>query len=645
METIHYISDFKFFSGRHTGGKYETVIDALKSHIAYIGRKAKDVFTFNLDPKGWLDKAKSEIAKRWDSRVALKFVMALPLEVKAENVNEMAEILKEFISVFLNVPKENIGLAFHLHKGISGNYNPHVHVLVYPRMANGKKLRLNKKDLSEFHRAWQKVLKAMGYQIRKDDDPLPHLGKRLYFDPDVQELYRLKLETEKMKREVETIKGLINHRQEKEGEEGKEGKEFEVESSFFKSLLEKIKGDDFGDKQKRELLKHFQRLGYSPNDKLVVLLVNHRTQEVMQKALTVREILSDKVLRFLRAKNTEGYSVYASVNVLKPDATRRRKEDFLPKQKRIYLDLDSKTVEPKELIARLYQYLELKGLPAPSHIVKSSKGNYQVYWVLDKPLPNERLEMIMAQMNNDLGLDHTQDVARVFRLPYFRNKKPNKNDLVVNIDRLGVYRNGEKVDEIKVSGAPVDPTPFERLLELPQFKPKPLSVRRAPQIDEKAKRQVERLKEAIKRERELQQVKDLLEKGYSESVARYKVLFDELVRRKVLANSLFNDLYAKAFERNKDKSPSEVDLGFLGLLFSRYQGKPPESLIGVALGYIVELAGLRDKPDPEYYAQLTLEKVEKYWRQKLKEDKPKPQKTKTQKPDIGNDWRSIGLDL
>jgi len=81
METIHYISDFTYFSGKKVSGKYGNVITALRKHIEYIGRKAENIFTFNLNVNEWIKKAKSEIQKRWDSRVALKFVMALLFSV------------------------------------------------------------------------------------------------------------------------------------------------------------------------------------------------------------------------------------------------------------------------------------------------------------------------------------------------------------------------------------------------------------------------------------------------------------------------------------------------------------------------------------------------------------------------------------
>ncbi len=640
METIHYISDFTYFSGRKVSSKYGNVIDALKSHIKYISRKTEGVFTYNLNLKTWIEKAKKEIRKRWDSRVALKFVMALPLEVNPENLDVIVPNLQQFISERLNVDKENISIAIHLHKGISGNYNPHAHILVFPRDKNGKKLRLNSKDLSEFHREWQKVLKETGYRIKKDAEPLPHLGPKLYYDKEAQQLYNEKLTLEHLNRELSAVKReigkLTNHRtKEGEGRKGKEGdKGISVKAkligvkSFFDELLKGKEPKDFPEKQKRELVKHFSRLGYSPDDRLAIVLVNHRENKVIQRFYTVRELLTDKILRFLRAKNREGYSVYASINVLRDEALSRKKDDFKAKQRRIYLDLDSKDRSPKELIAQLFQYIELKGLPQPTHIVKSSAGNYQVYWVLKEETDYRTLEKIMEEMNKDLGLDHTQDVSRVFRLPYFRNKKPNKNDLVLNIDELKVYLKGREVGVIRATGEPVDIEPFEGLVfNSKPLTPKPLSIYQEIDISADIQRFKENwAKRTTTKEKNEQRRQESLLNGYTGKVADYWLIVQDIlddVRNYVRISEErlreLRKLVEVAFNRNKDKSPSEIDLALLGLVFSRYDGTPPDDLLEGALFVVYNGAIDRGKVNPEDYTNRTYDSVKRYWEERLSE--------------------------
>jgi len=622
METIHYISDFTWFSGKKVSVKYGNILNVLKAHISYIIRLKKDVdnvFTFNLNIKDWLDKAKREISKRYDSRVALKFVIALPVNTNENNVDFFINLLKDFLSETFNVNPENVGIAIHLEKGISGKYNPHAHVLIFPRDKNGRKLRLNRSFLSSFHKKWIKLLDDLGYRVKKNPEELriPHLGTKLYYDEEAQELYKsywkvkkLNAEREKVKRQVESL----NHSEATEvAWDGRE-EEFEVKEDifdFFKRFLDKD-GKDFRDKQRKNLALHFQRLGYRPNDKLAVVLVNHKENKVLQRVFTVEQILSDKVLAFLSAKNVEGYSVYASVNVLKDSAKRRRKEDFKPKQKRLYLDLDSKNKTAKELLTELYKYLRENGLPDPTHIVKSSKGNYQVYWLLSDEVEYEKLEKIMERMNMDLGLDHTQDVSRVFRLPYFRNKKPNKNDLVLNIDRLDVNLKEENLKcQIVATGNSVSLEPFENLLKEigENLKPKPLVIKKEVDISE----EIETFKRKIRKSKEKRLYSKLISSGYSDKVASYYIDFMNLVRD-FKVNEELKELFFIAFERQKDKSPSEVDISFVSLAFSRYNGKIPKNLKDEIIDLLGFLGDLRGKYDPYFYARLTYEKAEDYWK-------------------------------
>jgi hypothetical protein len=662
MEAIHYISDFVYFSGRKVGGKYGNVLDALRAHIKYISRKTDGVLTFNLNPKNFLNKAKNEITKRWDSRVALKFVMALPLETNEKNAEKVVEKLKTFISQRLNVSKENIGIAVHLHKGISGNYNPHAHILIFPKTKDGKKLRLNRKDLSEFHRKWQALLREIGFDIRKDpeDERLPHLGQRLYYDKEAQELYRLYLEMKREEKRLEEIRKAVKREQVNR----ELHRRAPADAGAVKEGRERK--EDFRAKQRNALRLHFKRLGYNPDDKLAVVLVNHRNGTVKQRVWTVKELLSDKVIAFLSKMNVEGYSVYASINTLKPSATRRKKEDFEPKQKRIYLDLDSKELSPRELVVKLFKYLRDNGLPQPTHIVKSSKGNYQVYWLLDESVDWQKLERIMEKMNNDLGLDHTQDVSRVFRLPYFRNKKPGKDDLVLNIDALRITIDG-KEELLKATGKPVSLEPFRKLLsqskdlgveeEENPFTPKPPSPTFLP-----SQRQRQLSRSCVSKpkpvKRKLSTVEDLiayivslverddyanrLAKGlmsnYGYELARYYALIKGILRlgdipvgelfkevevsRKLMEHFAVNvygliadhlDLILEAFKNNKRKTPSEVDMAIAGLGVRR--GVNLEEL-GELLTVLAFARGKRQTlKQAEEYARLTVQRAyENYMR-------------------------------
>jgi len=188
METIHYISDFKFYSQRHyrTNVKY-----ALLGYISYISREDENIFCFNLDKKKWKKRADEELKKRWDSRIALSFIMALPKDVNKDNIQKWRKILTFFLKKTFNVPEDHISLAFHLHNGISGEYNPHVHVLIYPRMKNNKKIDPKKNFLRNFHKEWDLILEKLGYKIRKNkDNAINFTTKELYSNKNFLEAYK-----------------------------------------------------------------------------------------------------------------------------------------------------------------------------------------------------------------------------------------------------------------------------------------------------------------------------------------------------------------------------------------------------------------------------------------------------------------------
>ena len=558
-------------------------------------------------------------------------------------------------------------MAIHLHKGRSGNYNPHAHILVFPRTTEGKKLRLRRTDLAEFHRKWQEELRKLGYEIRKDpnDEKLPHLGTRLYYDRDAQELYKTYYELKRTKADLESI-----HRSE-ETEEKEEGREIEEREykgfwSKFQELFETEELKSFREKQIKNVAFHLKALGYSPSDRVAVVLINHEGGAPLQKVLTVRELLDEDFIRYLSAMNAKGYSVYMTVNVLKNTAKKRRKSDFKPKQRRIYLDLDSKNTSPKEIILKLFQYLRLKGLPPPTHITKTSKGNYQVYWVLSEEVEWELLEKVMRRMNNDLSIDHTQDVSRVFRVPYFRNRKPGKDDLVMNISELDVFNGDRKVGEIRATGKPVSFEAFRKLLEPVELpKPKRLAVEEhidigkevemfwkewARRREEEKRRKLElqrREEERRCKERERQReeneleldqrlIGELTKKGYSYENAVYYAIFKHTYEKyRMDLDDFFErynayvlyDMFMLSFERNKGKTPSEVDMGLCGLTLSRYNGRIPDNIRQALVEFIAMMAVIRGKradiDEAIEYAVMTLQTAERNY-ERIREELERP---------------------
>jgi len=149
-KTIYFVSDFVFFSAAKDSGKYKNVLEALTAHIEYLREKSQAYF--NLNKNKWLKLANQEIQKRKKSRVALKFFIAIPRNFS--NIRHLHKKLKAFLSKELQVPHKFIAMAF-----VINAHNPHVHVLIFPRRYDGKKLSLNKYALKRFHRNFKKFWK------------------------------------------------------------------------------------------------------------------------------------------------------------------------------------------------------------------------------------------------------------------------------------------------------------------------------------------------------------------------------------------------------------------------------------------------------------------------------------------------------
>jgi len=330
------------------------------------------------------------------------------------------------------------------------------------------------------------------------------------------------------------------------------------------------------DEMTREWLRTHIELLYMRSDtrpwihQVAVLVVNPRTDSRKQFLVRIDELESK--LSYLRKLNAEGYNIYASVNILQPDAKTRKTEDFLPYQVAVYLDLDSKQKSASQLWKEIWEEIRRGRLPEPSWVIKSSKGNYQAYWIFEEPVEVWKLEAIMRGLNERFGLDHTHDVARVFRLPGLRNKKPGKDDLVMPPAGDVIWIDKEKGYKVRITKRKYDRETLKAMLQI-------WGVKGLDQTLERASRSSQRASERPKQIEIRPAVDPELERLY------------------------------KRFYENRDhyKSLSEVDAAFV-----------TKALIsGYSLERVASFLALQrsDKPNPIYYARKTVEEVSKWLRE------------------------------
>jgi len=439
--TIHQTGKFAWFSERATkGSSYRSVFDALRAHIRYIEEKA--VATFNSAARifGF---AKEELRRRWDARIALKFWIAVPKDWQEK---EALERVVAFVSEQLNVPTKHIYAAFHAHEN-----NPHVHLLIYPRDRQGKKLRIGRRELKEFHRAWDLYLQEHGYAIKRFKQPKNfRIAEKAFLElREPLEIWQTikgrGLYAEYRQLKAELMEALQELDEEVEQQKFAEISEREIEEANKTGFLSKVKQMIFGDKnenfeqkQLKQIKAQLAALGFSRDDKVGVVLVAEGKRP-MQRILSVEKLLDTKFIRFLRAKNSENYNIYITLNRLKPTAKKRRKADFEEKQNKIYLDIDGDKIgKPAEEILR--KILQEENLPLPTLAISTSPQNLQVVWVLKTNEEAQKLEAVMQQVAEKYGLDHTQDISRVFRLAGFFNRKPNKGNFVYIVSKLSSFQ-------------------------------------------------------------------------------------------------------------------------------------------------------------------------------------------------------------
>jgi len=403
--TIKQIGDFVWFSPQSTKPSYGSVVKALKSHIRYITSKAKAVVG---NAGAILRKAEEELARRKNSRVALKFYMAVPNDWSEEKA---INVVKSFVKEQLNIPEENLLLAFHDQAG-----NKHIHIIIFPRTAENKKLRINRVDLQNFHRAWEDLLVREGYQIFKLPEEVSAKKIPIWIVKKKPELYESYI-----KAIAEYKQALLSSENEFSEDTGGEPDGSPVSSKGEEDMK-------FRETQLREIKLQVNALGFEPSSKVAVVCTAPGKPPI-QRIVRTEKLLDESFLSFLRKLNAQGYNIYLSINELKENAKDRKKESFKESQRHIYLDIDGDKlgVNGYKLLAQILKELDL---PQPTLVLRTSKNNIQVVWTTDEELSNEVIEAINSFLAEKYNLDKATDISRVFRLAGFFNRKPNKGDFV-----------------------------------------------------------------------------------------------------------------------------------------------------------------------------------------------------------------------
>ncbi len=188
---------------------------------------------------------------------------------------------------------------------------------------------------------------------------------------------------------------------------------------------------------KNESLPEFLDFMY-PDEDLVCIFFNPPFQNIRQRFTKIVDLKTERWQRFLRAANAHGSNIYLSVYSFK--GFKRTEKNVVDNINRIFLDFDD---------AEAYKHF--KSDYKSTVAVKTSPGKFQCFLMLSNPAPKHLVKHIGKTLARKYGADHCFDLARVFRLPGFRNYKYPEHPLtrVVEFNLCQLYSTNDLPCETK----------------------------------------------------------------------------------------------------------------------------------------------------------------------------------------------------
>ena len=160
----------------------------------------------------------------------------------------------------------------------------------------------------------------------------------------------------------------------------------------------------------------FLHTAFRPDDWIAVLLKSHDTGGTAQRVGPMSLIANPKFQAWLRAENARRFSVFVSVNAIRPQR-KARTRDAIGEIRHVFLDAD------RDGPAVLATIAARRDLPPPSCVIHSSPNRLHVLWRVSG-FAKEGVEALQKQLAVELGTDKAAtSCAQVTRLPGFFNHK------------------------------------------------------------------------------------------------------------------------------------------------------------------------------------------------------------------------------
>lgn len=160
----------------------------------------------------------------------------------------------------------------------------------------------------------------------------------------------------------------------------------------------------------------FLRRSFVSGETVAILLRRSSPAMTLQRIVTLECALAGRYLGWLASENATGANVYIGANPLRAGSRKRTKESVAA-IRHLYLDLDTDG-SPK-----LAALMSSKLVPAPTAIISTSPGKFQVLWQVESftfALQESVLKVLAFTFGGDPACT---DCNRVLRFPGFLNQK------------------------------------------------------------------------------------------------------------------------------------------------------------------------------------------------------------------------------
>ena len=174
----------------------------------------------------------------------------------------------------------------------------------------------------------------------------------------------------------------------------------------------------------RDAPLRFLHTAFHPEDWVAVLLKSHDTGGTAQRVGPLSLITHPRFQAWLRAQSVRRFSVYVSVNAIRPQR-KARTRDAIGDIRHVFLDADR---DGQQVLAAISAR---RDLPAPSYILHSSPNRLHVLWRV-AGFTREGVEALQKQLARELKTDRAAtSCVQTTRMPGFFNHKYRPAPMIV----------------------------------------------------------------------------------------------------------------------------------------------------------------------------------------------------------------------